>query len=106
MGRFHITVVIAITIAVTILVVGGLLPRDGLMAIGRPLTPAEDRVLYHARKAVVALATSERRNPFVDRPDVWRDVAGEFREQYAMCHGPAGRGNSTLGAQFYPPPRT
>jgi len=104
MRPFDIPVVIAITVMVTILFIGGLLTRDGLSAIGRPLTPAEDRVLYDVRKGVVALAATERRNPLAGRRDVWREVAGAYQEHCAICHGPAGRGRSTLGAQFYPPP--
>lgn len=96
--------IIALTIFATVAIAGGVLARNGLAAVGEPLTAAEDEVLYAARKAVVALAADDPRNPLADQPDVWRNVAGEYLEHCAICHGRAGRGDSTLGAEFFPPP--
>lgn len=98
------TGIVLLTVFATLAVLGGLLARNGLSAAGQPLTTVEHRALYQARKAVVALSAEEMRNPFADRRNVWKDVAGEFAEHCAMCHGPAGRGDATLGATFYPPP--
>lgn len=104
MTIWRASVIIALTIFATLAVVSGVLARNGLAAVGEPLTAAEDQVLYMARKAVVALAAHDARNPLSNQPNVWQSVAGEYLEHCAICHGRAGRGDATLEAQFFPAP--
>ena len=51
----------------------------------------------------IPAAARARPNPQADTPDPWRAGADHFAEHCAVCHGPAGRGDSGARLQMYPP---
>lgn len=87
---------LSLAVAGWALVRNGASARDGLTAY-------EERILYQVRKVAIAAEAGSAANPLAGFPDVWREAAGHYVEECAVCHGPAGRGDGLLGPKLFPP---
>lgn len=81
---------------------GWALMRNGASAQSG-LSQVEENLLYRLRKSAVALDAQDRANPYGGAAEAWQEAASHFREECAVCHGSAGRGDGMLGDKLFPP---
>jgi len=81
--------------------VGYALVRDGASA-QTGLTATEERILQQFRVGAVQRDASDRRNPYANEPQAWRDAAHHYHDECSLCHGPSGHGDGPLGTKIFP----
>lgn len=99
--KFRMLVAAIIGALVTAVVLGAALVRNGASAQAG-LTQTEERIMYELRRAAVAADARDHVNPYDNVPDAWREAAAHFKEECAVCHGPAGQGDGELGEKLFP----
>jgi predicted CXXCH cytochrome family protein len=82
---------------------GLLLIRRGFSARDEP-TSFERVVARFVRNLSIPNRVAQEPNPWKPTPDILREARDTFNARCAVCHGPDGSGQTTVGRNLYPKP--
>lgn len=102
MSRLQKVLIAFVAVGIVIVCAGYFLLRNGLAA-DNPPGAIETAVARRIVVLSIPASAREQTNPHAKDADTWREGAGNFAQNCAMCHGRDGRGSTDFAQRMYPP---